>query len=63
MNDLERVAFFQPRRTVGLAGNDIPVEFDDHAPRPDLQFLEKPSDAKAVGHLSFFSVDMNLHFQ
>ena len=62
MNDLKRIAFFQRRRPMGLAGNDIPVEFDDHASGPDLQLLEKPSDAKPVGDLFFFSVNMNLHF-
>ena len=63
MYDLERVAFFEQGRTVGVAGNDIPVEFNDHASRPDLQFLEEPSDAESVADLFFFSVDTNLHLK
>ena len=62
MHDLERVAFFEQGRTVRVVGNDIPVEFNDHASRPDLQFLEQPSNAESVADLFFFFVNMDLHF-
>jgi hypothetical protein len=63
MDDLERVAFIEHRRTVSIAGDDIPVEFNDHASGPDLQFLEEPGNAQSVDDLFFFSVDTNLHLK
>ena len=41
MDDFKRVAPFEQRRAVGLAGNDIAIELDDDAAGPDLKLIEK----------------------
>jgi len=48
VDDLERVSFFQQRRSMGLAGNDIPIELDHDSSGPNLQFLKERGDAQPI---------------
>ena len=61
MHDFKRVAPFEQRRAVGLAGNDVAIELDDDAAGTDLQLFEEPGDAQPVGNLFFFAVQTNFH--
>ena len=56
MHDFKRVAPFEQRRAMGLAGNDVAIELDDDAAGTNLQLFEEPGDAQPVGNFFFFSV-------
>jgi hypothetical protein len=63
MNDFEGISFFQQRRAVGCAGNDILIEFDHNPTRTDLKLLEQPGYAEPIRDFLLFSVDTNFHNQ
>ena len=61
LHDFKRIARLEQRGAVGFAGNDIAIELDDDAARPDLQLFEKPGDAQPVRDFFFFPVETDLH--
>ena len=61
VNDLHRVALGDDGRGVGRLLDDQPVVLHRHAPRVDLERLEKPADAYRFRHVVQLAVELNGH--
>src|ERR1043166_1256687 len=61
MNDFQRVAFVEPRRSVNFARDDAAVQLDDDAPGTNLEIIEQTTDREAVLDLTPFAVNLDFH--